>query len=57
MEKKLFQTETVAELLKSPDIDVNLIDKIHNGWNALHKAVLQDNVDTVFIWYLIKLTY
>ena len=47
----------MAELLKSPDIDVNLIDKIHNGWNALHKAVLQDNVETVFIWYLIKLTY
>jgi hypothetical protein len=39
----------VAELLKSPRINLVLTDKIHNNWNALHKAILQDNVETVKI--------
>jgi hypothetical protein len=37
----------VSELLQCSGIDLTPADKIHNGWNALHKAVLQDNVDTV----------
>ena len=31
------------------DIDINKIDVIHNDWNALHYAILQDNVESVKI--------
>ena len=31
------------------DVDINKIDVIHNDWNALHYAILQDNVESVKI--------
>ena len=36
-------------LADSPGIDLNKVDVIHNEWNALHYAILQDNVEAVKI--------
>ena len=36
-------------IAKAEGIDINKIDVIHNDWNALHYAILQDNVNAVKI--------
>ena len=36
-------------LANSKNIDLDSTDVIHNQWNALHYAVLEDNVDAVKI--------
>lgn len=43
------KTSTLEMLCKSDGIDLNQVDAIHNGWSALHYAVLQDNVEAVDI--------
>ena len=36
-------------LASEKSTDLNKIDIIHNNWNALHYAILQDNVESVRI--------
>lgn len=43
------KVECLQVLAKAPNIDLNQIDFIHNDWNALHYAILQDNVEAVEI--------
>lgn len=41
------KVDCLKVLAKAPTIDLNQIDIIHNDWNALHYAILQDNVEAV----------
>ena len=43
------QIKCLEVLANAPGVDINMCDVMHNQWNALHYAVLQDSVRAVEI--------